>query len=188
MTIHMKMILLSVVMLLIGLEPAFSGKILKKLNKELKKMGLQKLVNFLAEIGTNADEIDSNKAHIANNTVDIGGVQNDMVDVQNDIVNLYRYPDVHLTNNLNFNVSGEVKYASILGACKNDHYNVPSILYDGINVFTHKRGVCLITHITGTAVNGNVCAQYTAHPGTSYHKFAIISKDINGCQITRVVN
>jgi hypothetical protein len=68
-------------MLLLGSEPAFSGKILKKLDKELKKvndpffliiciviksfsyiqMGLQRLQNFLAEIGTNADEIDSNK-------------------------------------------------------------------------------------------------------------------------------
>jgi len=82
MAVHMKMILLSLVMLLIAFEPAFSGKILKKLDKELKKMGLQKLQNFLADIGTNADEIDSNKAHfdniavglavdIANNTVDI---------------------------------------------------------------------------------------------------------------------
>jgi len=72
MAIHMKMILLSLVMLLIAFEPAFSGKILKKLDKELKKMGLQKLQNFLAEIGTNADEIDSNKAHIDDITVDIG--------------------------------------------------------------------------------------------------------------------
>jgi len=66
MAIHMKMILLSLVMLLIAFEPAFSGKILKKLDKELKKMGLQKLQNFLADIGTNADEIDSNKAHFDN--------------------------------------------------------------------------------------------------------------------------
>jgi len=72
MAIHMKMILLSLVMLLIAFEPAFSGKILKKLDKELKKMGLQKLQNFLADIGTNADEIDSNKAHIDNIAVDVG--------------------------------------------------------------------------------------------------------------------
>merc|ERR1712123_15621 len=35
-------------------------------------MGLQKLQNFLADIGTNADEIDSNKVHIDNIAVDIG--------------------------------------------------------------------------------------------------------------------
>jgi len=86
MAIHMKMILLSLVMLLIAFEPAFSGKILKKLDKELKKMGLQKLQNFLAEIGTNADEIDSNKVHIDNNAVNIGDVENDVIDVANDVV------------------------------------------------------------------------------------------------------
>ena len=74
-------------MLLIAFEPAFSGKIMKKLNKELKKvndpffliiciviksfsyiqMGLRKLQIFLADIDNNAldiqtkaDEIDSN--------------------------------------------------------------------------------------------------------------------------------
>merc|ERR1711935_890799 len=71
MAVHMKMILLSLVMLLIAFEPAFSGKILKKLDKELKKMGLQKLQNFLADIGTNADEIDSNTVHIDNIAVDV---------------------------------------------------------------------------------------------------------------------
>jgi len=65
----MKTILLSVVMLLIAFEPAFSGRILKKLDKELKQMGLPKLKKILAKIGTNADEI--------------GGVQKDMADVQN---------------------------------------------------------------------------------------------------------
>merc|ERR1711892_1455185 len=79
MTLHMKIILLSLIMLLLGSEPAFSGKILKKLDKELKKMGLQKLQKFLAEIGNNAldiqtvaDEVDSNTALIGNNTVEIG--------------------------------------------------------------------------------------------------------------------
>jgi len=109
----MKMILLSLVMLLIAFEPAFSGKILKKLDKELKKMGLQKLQKFLADIGenaldigdvqndidsntvhiknntmdihTNANEIDSNIAHIDNNAMNIGDVQNDIGDVQNEI-------------------------------------------------------------------------------------------------------
>merc|ERR1711971_702214 len=71
-TLNMKFILVILFMLLIAFEPAFSGKILKKLDKELKKMGLQKLQIFLAEIGTNADEIDNNKAHIDNNAVDIG--------------------------------------------------------------------------------------------------------------------
>jgi len=82
----MKMILLSLVMLLIAFEPAFSGKILKKLDKELKKMGLQKLQNFLAEIGTNADEIDSNKVQIDNNTMDIVnntmGIGNNTLDIK----------------------------------------------------------------------------------------------------------
>ena len=80
-------------MLLIGFEPAFSGKILKKLDKELKKvndpffliiwiviksfsyiqMGLQKLKNFLADIDENAVKIgnissivDDNDAAISN--------------------------------------------------------------------------------------------------------------------------
>ena len=64
-------------MLLIAFEPAFSGRLLKKLDKELKKvndpffliiciviksfsyiqMGLQKLKNFLDEIGTNTLDI-----------------------------------------------------------------------------------------------------------------------------------
>jgi len=89
MAIHMKMILLSLVMLLIAFEPAFSGKILKKLDKELKKMGLQKLQKFLAdigenavEIGNNANEIDSNIARIDNN---IGDVQNNIGVIQNEI-------------------------------------------------------------------------------------------------------
>jgi len=89
MAIHMKMILLSLVMLLIAFEPAFSGKILKKLDKELKKMGLQKLQKFLAdigenavEIGNNANEIDSNIARIDNNAMDI---QNDIGVIQNEI-------------------------------------------------------------------------------------------------------
>jgi len=72
MAIHMKMILLSLVMLLIAFEPAFSGKILKKLDKELKKMGLRKLQNFLADIDENAVEI-------VNNAVNIGDVENDVV-------------------------------------------------------------------------------------------------------------
>jgi len=75
----MKIILLSLVMLLIGFEPAFSGKILKKLNKELKKMKYQHFnKDFFARIGknaveiqSNADEIDSNMALIGNNTVEI---------------------------------------------------------------------------------------------------------------------
>jgi len=57
-------------MLLIGFEPAFSGKILKKLDKELKKMGLQKLQNFLADIGKNAGEIGNNALKIQNNAND----------------------------------------------------------------------------------------------------------------------
>jgi hypothetical protein len=64
-------------MLLIAFEPAFSGKILKKLDKELKKvndpffliiciviksfsyiqMGLQKLQNLFADVGNNALDI-----------------------------------------------------------------------------------------------------------------------------------
>jgi len=72
MAVHMKMILLSLVMLLIAFEPAFSGKILKKLDKELKKMGLRKLQNFLADIDENAVEI-------VNNAVNIGDVENDVV-------------------------------------------------------------------------------------------------------------
>ena len=71
-------------MLLIAFEPAFSGKILKKLDKELKKvndpffliiciviksfsyiqMGLQKLQKFLADIGENAVEIGNNALDI----------------------------------------------------------------------------------------------------------------------------
>ena len=78
-------------MLLIGFEPAFSGKILKKLDKELKKvndpffliiciviksfsyiqMGLQKLQNFLADIGKNAGEIGNNAFKIQDNADDI---------------------------------------------------------------------------------------------------------------------
>merc|ERR1711971_1117767 len=84
-TLNMKFILVILFMLLIAFEPAFSGKILKKLDKELKKMGLQKLQIFLAEIGTNADEIDSNKAHIGTNAVDIGG---NKVDVANNLANI----------------------------------------------------------------------------------------------------
>ena len=81
-------------MLFIGFEPAFSGKILKKLDKELKKvndpffliiciiiksfsyiqMGLQKLQKFLADIGENAVEIN-------NNAVNIGDVQNEIVSI-----------------------------------------------------------------------------------------------------------
>ena len=76
-------------MLLIGFEPAYSGKILKKLDKELKKvndpfflsvcivmksfsyiqMGLQKLQNFLAEIGNNALDIQTNADEIHSNIV-----------------------------------------------------------------------------------------------------------------------
>ena len=76
-----QLLILFTVMLLIAFEPAFSGKILKKLDKELKKvndpffliiciviksfsyiqMGLPKLKKSLAEIGTNADDIDNNK-------------------------------------------------------------------------------------------------------------------------------
>jgi len=91
MAIHMKMILLSLVMLLIALEPAFSKKknILEKLDKQLNKMGLQKLQKFLAdigenavEIGNNANEIDSNIARIDNN---IGDVQNNIGVIQNEI-------------------------------------------------------------------------------------------------------
>ena len=79
-------------MLLIAFEPAFSGKILKKLDKELKKvndpffliiciviksfsyiqMGLKKLQNFLADIGENAVEIGNNAMDIDNNAMDIG--------------------------------------------------------------------------------------------------------------------
>jgi len=81
----MKMILLSLVMLLIAFEPAFSGKIMNKLDKELKKMGLKKLKKSLAKIGTNADEIDSNKARIDNNTVDIGDGQNDINALKADV-------------------------------------------------------------------------------------------------------
>ena len=81
-------------MLLIAFEPAFSGKILKKLDKELKKvndpffliiciviksfsyiqMGLRKLQNFLADIDENAVEI-------VNNAVNIGDVENDVVSI-----------------------------------------------------------------------------------------------------------
>jgi len=88
----MKMILLSLVMLLIAFEPAFSGKILKKLDKELKKMGLRKLQIFLADIDNNAldiqtkaDEIDSNVARIDNNAMNIGDVQNNIGVIQNEI-------------------------------------------------------------------------------------------------------
>ena len=76
-------------MLLIAFEPAFSGKILKKLDKELKKvndpffliiciviksfsyiqMGLQKLQKFLADIGENAVEIGNNANEIDSNIV-----------------------------------------------------------------------------------------------------------------------
>jgi len=45
-------IILGLVMLLIAFEPAFSGRILNKLNKELKKMGLQKLQNLFADVQT----------------------------------------------------------------------------------------------------------------------------------------
>ena len=75
-------------MLLIGFEPAFSGKILKKLNKELKKvndpffliiciviksflyiqMGYQTFnKDFLANIGKNAVDIGNNAVDIGNN-------------------------------------------------------------------------------------------------------------------------
>ena len=71
-------------MLLIAFEPAFSGKILKKLDKELKKvndpffliiciviksfsyiqMGLQKLQNLFADVGTNTVDIKTNAGEI----------------------------------------------------------------------------------------------------------------------------
>jgi len=47
-------------MLPIAFEPAFSGTILKKLDKELKMMGMKKLKYFLADIGENAVEIGDN--------------------------------------------------------------------------------------------------------------------------------
>jgi len=180
MAIHMKMILLSVVMLLIAFEPAFSGKILRKLDKELKKMGLKKLQKFLAKIGTNADEIDSNKE-------DIGGVQNDVGDVQNNIVSLVKlkgYPDVDLYNNYISNITGHVHYTPTI-FCKKDGYN---ILYN--TTFHHSRGVCLITRISGYDTNnGNECHPYSS-PGTSYHKFQITTANppLVGCTVTRVVN
>ena len=91
--VFFKLLILFTVMLLIAFEPAFSGKILKKLDKELKKvndpffviiciviksfsyiqMGLQKLQNFLADIDENAVKIgnissivDDNDAAISN--------------------------------------------------------------------------------------------------------------------------
>ena len=80
-------------MLLIGFEPAFSGKLLKKLNKELKKvnnpffliiciviksfsyiqMGYKTFnQDFLAKIGENAMDIGNNAIDIGNNAMDIG--------------------------------------------------------------------------------------------------------------------
>merc|ERR1712238_46667 len=60
-------------MLLIGFEPAFSGKILKKLNKELKKMKYQHFnKDFFARIGKNAVEIQSNADEINSNMALIG--------------------------------------------------------------------------------------------------------------------
>ena len=82
--VFFQLLILFTAMLLIAFEPAFSGKILKKLDKELKKvndpffliiciviksfsyiqMGLQKLKNLFADVGTNTVDIKTNAGEI----------------------------------------------------------------------------------------------------------------------------
>jgi len=150
----MKMILLSVVMLLCAFEPAFSGKIMKKLDKELKKIGLQRLKKSLAEIGTN--------------TVDIGDVKNVISD---SLVKGDSYQDVNLLNNYGQEISGVVKYSGAGWFCNNDAYDImPG------KKFINTRGFCLITHITGLIESGpdkfDYCQEFKS-PGSKHHQFVI---------------
>ena len=85
-----QLLILFTVMLLIGFEPAFSGKLLKKLNKELKKVNNPFLLiiciviksfsyiqmkyqifdqNFFAQIGINAQDIQTIADEVDSNTV-----------------------------------------------------------------------------------------------------------------------
>ena len=75
-------------MLLIAFEPAFSGKIIKKLNKELKKMGFQNFETFLSDIVKNAVDIQTNADEIDSNAVDIGDMGNDIVSQSSRLLDL----------------------------------------------------------------------------------------------------
>ncbi|HIO91714.1 MAG TPA: hypothetical protein EYG68_02585, partial [Leucothrix mucor] len=82
------------------------------------------------------------------------------------------YPVANIKNNTEYNISGEVKYASAF--CKNDKYTVAA----GKTWKGKSRGVCLITGITGKASGGSKHGESTAitrynSTGTSYAKFQI---------------
>jgi len=97
------------------------------------------------------------------------------------------YAAVTLKNNYVASVEGQIKYA---GSVHWLHLCLPNDYTLSVGQkFTHSRGACLITHITGRDVNtGAECAQYSSS-GTGYSKFVITSAlSGSGCTITRLVN
>lgn len=94
------------------------------------------------------------------------------------------YPVVEIYNSTNYDVSGNVDYASIF--CSNDSYTVTPLT----TWKASSRGVCLLTKITATVKtpNGDIVAIPYESSGTSYSQFAIIQKTPTIFAVTRIVN
>ena len=97
---------------------------------------------------------------------------------------LAAYPYATVLDSTQYNIDGEVKYASAF--CSDDDYSAtPQTKWSASN-----RGACLIIRVSATVKtpDENKAAEPYSSSGTSYSNFAVIDAGGNNFKVTRVVN
>ena len=100
-----------------------------------------------------------------------------------DEVQAGKYPPVTVIDSTEYNIQGEVKYASIF--CKNDDYSAtPSTTWTA----NHRGGdlVCSVSATVKTPGGDIAATSYDASPCTAYSRFAVISDGNGGFLVTRI--